>query len=158
MAVRGEWLDGLLEGDDRVRNLHSGQRKLLVPAGLGPADVHAEAASDGEPTDAPGVGGVQRVEQAGRIRAEGGDRVLAGDAAGQVDDVADVVPAGEGEECVPVGDVERLYGDQAGEERRNFGLAVRGDDDLVPAVDEREGGVGADHAQPAGDEDQRSTS
>ena len=84
--------------------------------------------------------------------------VLAGDAASQVNDVADVLAAGEGEEGLPVGDVERLYGDPAGEERRDFGPVMRGDDDLVSAVDERAGGVGADHAQPAGDEDHRTTS
>src|SRR5439155_27253075 len=95
-AVRGEWLDGLLEGDDQVRQLRGGQRELLVPAGLGPADVDAEAAGDGEPADAPGAGGLQRVEQAGRLRAEEADRILAGDAAGEVHDVADVVAAGEG--------------------------------------------------------------
>ena len=64
----------------------------------------------------------------------------------------------EGEEGVPVGDVEGFHGDPAGEERRDVGPAVRGDDDLVSEVDERAGGVGADHAQPAGDEDHRTTS
>ena len=57
---------------------------------------------------------------------------------------------GEGEEGVPVGDVEGFHGDPAGEERRDLGPAVRGDDDLVSEVDERAGGVGTDHAQPAG--------
>jgi hypothetical protein len=33
-----------------------------------------------------------------------------------------------------------------------------GDHDLVSEVDKRTGGVGADHAQPAGDEDHRITS
>ncbi len=75
-----------------------------------------------------------------------------------MDDVADVVPVGEGEERVPVGDVERFHRDPAGEERRDLGPAVRGDDDVVSEVDERAGGVGADHAQPAGDEDHRTTS
>src|SRR5581483_2472426 len=103
----------------------------------------------GEPAHAPGAGGVQRVEQAAHIRAEEADRVLAGDAAGEVDDVADVVATGEGEEGVPVGDVEGFNGDPAGEERRGLGPAVSGDDDLVSAVNERAGGVGADHAQPA---------
>ena len=157
-AVRGERLDGLLERDDQVRQLRGRQRELLVPGDLGPADVHAEAAGDGEPAHAPGAGGVQRVEQAGRVRAEEADRVLAGDGAGEVDDVADVVAVGEGEEGVPVGDVEGFHGDPAGEERRDLGPAVRGDDDLVSEVDERAGGVGADHAQPAGDEDHRTTS
>ena len=55
-------------------------------------------------------------------------------------------------EGVPVGDVEGFHGDPAGEERRDPGPAVRGDDDLVPEVDEGAGGVGADHAQAAGDE------
>jgi hypothetical protein len=75
-----------------------------------------------------------------------------------VDDVADVVAPAEGQEGVPVGDVEGLHGDPAGEERRDLGAAVRGDDDLVSEVDERAGGVGADHAQPSGDEDHRTTS
>jgi hypothetical protein len=52
-----------------------------MPGDLGAADVHAEAAGDGEPADTPGAGGVQRVEQAGQVRAEEGDGVL-GDAAG----------------------------------------------------------------------------
>jgi hypothetical protein len=86
------------------------------------------------------------------------DRILVGDAAGEVDDVADVVVAAEGEEGVPVGDVEAFHGDPAGEERRDLGPAVRGDDDLLSEVDERAGGVGADHAQPSGDEDHRTTS
>jgi hypothetical protein len=157
-TVRGEWLDGLLEGDDQVRQRCVGQRELLVPAGLGPTGVYIEAAGDGEPSDAPGAGGVQRVEQAGRVRAEVVDRVLVGDGTGEVDDVADVVAIGDGEEGVPVGDVEELHGDPAGEERRDLGPAVPGDDDLVSEVDERAGGVGADHAQPAGDEDHRTTS
>jgi hypothetical protein len=78
--------------------------------------------------------------------------------AGEVDDVADVVATGEGEEGVPVGDVEGFHGDPAGEERRDLGPAVRGDDDLVSEVAERAGGVGAGHAQPSGDEDHRTTS
>ena len=86
------------------------------------------------------------------------DRVLVGDAAGQVDDVADVVATGEGEEGVPVGDVEGFQRDPAGEERRDLGPVVRGYDDLVSEVDERPGGVRADHAQPSGDEDHRTTS
>jgi hypothetical protein len=75
-----------------------------------------------------------------------------------VHDVADVVAAGEGEESVPVGDVEGFHGDPAGEERRDLGPAVRGDDDLVSEVGERAGGVGSDHAEPAGNEDHRITS
>jgi hypothetical protein len=75
-----------------------------------------------------------------------------------VDDVADLVAAGQGEEGVPVGDVEGLHGNPAGQERRDLGPAVRGGDDLVPEVDERPGGVRADHAQPSGDEDHRTTS
>jgi len=75
-----------------------------------------------------------------------------------MDDVADVVATGEGEEGVPVGDVEGLHGDPAGEERRDLGPAVRGDDDLVSQIDERAGAVGADHAQATGDEDHRTTS
>ena len=113
-AVRGEWLDGLLEGDDQVRQRRGGQRELLVPGDLGAADVHAEAAGDGEPADPPGAGGVQRVEQTDRVRAEVADRILVGDAAGEVHDVADVVAIAEGEERVPVGDIEGLDGDPAG--------------------------------------------
>jgi hypothetical protein len=75
-----------------------------------------------------------------------------------VDDIADVVATGEGEEGIPVGDVEGFHGHPAGEERRDLDPAVRGDDHLVSEVDERAGGVGADHAQPAGDEDHRTTS
>jgi hypothetical protein len=75
-----------------------------------------------------------------------------------VDDAADVVAIAEGEEGVPVGDVEGFQGDPAGEERRDLGPAVRGDDDLVSEVDERAGSVGADHAEPASDEDHRMTS
>jgi hypothetical protein len=75
-----------------------------------------------------------------------------------VNDVGNVVAVGEAEERVPVGDVEGLHGDLAGEERRDLGPAVRGDENLLSLVDERAGGVGADHAQPSGDEDHRSTS
>jgi hypothetical protein len=64
----------------------------------------------------------------------------------------------EGEEGVPVGDVEGFHGDAAGEERWDLRPAVRGDDDLVSEVNEGAGGVGADHAQPSGDEDHRTTS
>jgi len=39
-------------------------------------------------------------------------------------DVADRVPFPEGEEGVPVGDVEGFDGDPAGEERRDLGPAV----------------------------------
>ena len=92
------------------------QRELLLPGDLGPAGVHAETAGKGEPADAPRAGGVQRVEQTHRVRAEVVDRILAGDAPGEVDDVTDVVAIAEGEERVPVGDVERLDGDSAGEE------------------------------------------
>ena len=38
------------------------------------------------------------------------------------------------------------------------GPAIRGDDDLASEVVERSGGVGADHAEPAGDQDHRTTS
>ena len=71
---------------------------------------------------------------------------------------ADVVAAGEGEEGVPVGDVEGFHGDPAGEERRDLGPSAGGDDDLVSEIGERAGGVGADHAEAAGDEDHRTTS
>ncbi len=53
-GVRGECFDGLLEREDQVRQLRCGQRKLLAPGGLGPADVHPEAAGDGEAADTPG--------------------------------------------------------------------------------------------------------
>ena len=86
------------------------------------------------------------------------DRVLVGDGAREVDDVADVVAAREAEEGVPVGDLEGFHGDPAREERRDLGPAVGGDDDLLSEVEERAGGVGADHAQSAGDEDHRTTS
>jgi hypothetical protein len=62
------------------------------------------AAGDGESADAPGAGGVQCVEQTDRVRAEVADRILVGDAAGEVDDVTDVVAIAEGEEGVPVGE------------------------------------------------------
>jgi len=74
-----------------------------------------------------------------------------------VDDVADAVPLAADEERVPVRDVEAFHGDPAGEERRDLGPAVRGDDH-VSEVDERAGGVGADHAQTFGDQDHRATS
>ena len=112
----------------------------------------------GEPADAPGAGGVQRVEQTDRVRAEEADGILIRDAAGEVDDVADVVATSEREERVPVGDVEGFHGDPAGEERRDFGPSAPGDDDVVSEVDERAGGVGADHAEAAGNEDHRTTS
>jgi hypothetical protein len=54
------------------------QREVLVPGGLGPTEVHAEAAGDDAPVDAPGAGGVQGVEQAGRVRAEEADRSSSG--------------------------------------------------------------------------------
>ena len=85
-------------------------------------------------------------------------RVLVGDAAGKVDDSADVVALAEAQEGVPAGDVEGFHGDPPGEERRDLGATVRGDDDLVAEVGERAGGVGADHAQASGDEDHRTTS
>jgi hypothetical protein len=135
-----------------------GSASPSCPGDLGPADVHAKAAGDGEPTGAPGGGGVQRVEQTDRVRPEVADRILVRDAAGEVDDVADVVAIAEGEEGVPVGDIEGFDGHPAGEERRDLGPAVRGDDNLLSEVDERAGGLGADHAQPAGDEDHRTTS
>lgn len=114
-------------------------RLCVVPAGLGPTGIDAEAAGDGEPADAPGAGGVQRVEEAGRLGAEEADLVLVGDAPGEVDDVADVVAVGEGEEGVAVGDVEGLHGDPAGEERGDLGPAVGGNDDLVFEIEERAG-------------------
>ena len=52
------------------------------------------------------------------------NRVLSGDAASEMDDVTDVVTIAEGEECVPVGDVEGLHGDPAGQERRHLGPVV----------------------------------
>ena len=75
-----------------------------------------------------------------------------------MDDVADLVAIGEREEGVAIGDVQRFHRDAAGEERRDLGAAVRGDHDVAPEVDERTGGVRADHAQPAGDQDHRITS
>ena len=48
-----------------------------------------------------------------------------------MDDVTDVVATGEGEEGVPVGDIERFHGARAGEKRRDLGPPVRGDDDPV---------------------------
>ncbi len=75
-----------------------------------------------------------------------------------MDDVADLVAIAEGEERFPVGDVEALHGDLAGEERREIGPAVRGDNHLVSEVDEGTGCVRADHAQSASDEDHRRTS
>ena len=92
------------------------------------------------------------------VRAEELDRVLVGDAAREMHDVADVVAIAEGQERVPIGDVESFHGDVAGEERRDLGPAMGGDDDLAAEIDERAGGVGADHAQPSGDEDHRTTS
>jgi hypothetical protein len=41
---------------------------------------------------------------------------------------------------------------------QDLGPVVGGDDDLMSEVGERAGGVGADHAEPAGDEDHRTTS
>jgi hypothetical protein len=137
--VWGEWLDGLLEGDDQVRQLRSGQRELLMPGDLGPTDVYPEAAGDGEPADAPGARGVQYVEETDRVRAEVADRILVGDAAGEVDDVTDVMAIAEGEEGVPIGDIEGFDGDSPGEKRRDVGPAVGGDDDVVSEVDERAG-------------------
>jgi hypothetical protein len=157
-AVGDERLGRLLEGDDQVRQLRGGEGKVLGPAGLRPADVDAEARCHGEAANGPGAGGVERVQERCRVVAEEGDRVLAGDAAREVDDAADVVALAEGEEGVAVVDVERLHRHPAGEERRHLGAAVGGDDDLFSFLDQRAGGVGADHAEPAGDEDHRSTS
>ena len=75
-----------------------------------------------------------------------------------MDDVPDVVPVAQREERVPVGDVQGLDRDAAVEEGGHLGGAVRGDDDLLPAVGEGGGGVRPDHPQAAGDEDHRSTS
>jgi hypothetical protein len=75
-----------------------------------------------------------------------------------VDDVADVVARGEGEKRVAVGDVEALHRDPAGEERWDLDSPVRGDHDLASEIHQRTGGVGANHAQPSGDEDHRITS
>ena len=60
-----------------------------MPRDLGPADVDAEAAGNGEPPDTPSPSGVQGVQQAGQVGAEEVDRVLTGDGAGQMDDVGD---------------------------------------------------------------------
>ena len=49
-----------------------------MPGDLRPADVHAEAARDGEPVDLPRPGGVERVEQTDRVRAEVADRIRPG--------------------------------------------------------------------------------
>src|SRR5207247_10954082 len=73
-------------------------------------------------------------------------------------DVAYVGGAGEGKRGLRVGEVGGFQGGPAGEERRDLGPGVGGDDDLVPEAGERVGGMGADHAQPAGDEDHRTTS
>ncbi|HEY5223913.1 MAG TPA: hypothetical protein VIJ18_12805 [Microbacteriaceae bacterium] len=40
-----------------------------MPGDFDPADVHAEAAGDGERADTPGAGGAQCIEKAGRVRA-----------------------------------------------------------------------------------------
>jgi hypothetical protein len=70
-----------------------------------------------------------------------------------VDDVGNVVAIREGEEGRSVGDVERLDGNPAGQEGRDLGSAVTGDDHLTAEVGERAGGVGTDHAEPTGNQD-----
>jgi len=80
------------------------------------------------------------------------------DGAGEVDDVGDVVPPPRARKASRFGDVEGFYGDPIGEERRDIGPAVRGDDDAVSEGAGGVGGVGADHAQASGDEDHRTTS
>ena len=100
-------------------------------AGLGATGVHAEAAGDGEPAHAPGAGGVQRVEQAGRVRAEEATGSSPGMEPARWTMSLISWRSAEGEEGVPVGDVERFHGDPADEERGDLGPAVRGDDDLV---------------------------
>jgi hypothetical protein len=77
------------------------------------------------------------------------------DAARQVDEVADRVALAEGQEGFAVGDVQGFHRDPAGQERRDFAAPVGRHDHVVAEVEERAGGVGADHAEPAGDEDHR---
>ena len=136
-AVRGDrLLDRLLERDDQVRQRHGRQVEPFVPRDLGPTQVDGETAGDGEPADAPGAGRVQRVEQPGQIGPEERDRVVAGDAAGEVDDVGDPVPLAQGEEGLAVGGVEGLHRDLAGQERGDVGPAMGSDDDLLAEVEQ----------------------
>lgn len=88
---------------------------------------------------------------------EEADRVVAGECAGEVDDVADPVPPAEGEQFGAVGGVERHDGDPVGEEGRDVAAVVTGDDHLASEIGQGASGVGADHAEAAGDEDHRSS-
>lgn len=135
-----------------MREVGGRQRKAFVPSVFVLPDVHADAAGDREPPYAPCTCRIQSVEQPDEVVAEVRDRVLGRDRAGQVHDVAELVLRAEREERVPVGDVELLHDDFAVEERRGIGTPVGRDDDLLSEVDQGAGGVGADHAEPTGNE------
>jgi hypothetical protein len=79
----------------------SSQTAEMVVVQDRPGVADPSEAGDLEP-GGPGrlVRSVQRVEQRGRVGAVKVDRVGAGDAAGEVDDVGDVVTAGEGQEGI----------------------------------------------------------
>jgi hypothetical protein len=74
-----------------------------------------------------------------------------------VDDPGDVVAAAQVQERLALGHVKSLDGGAA-EERGQVGVAVLGDDDALAEIEQGLRGVGADHPEPAGDEDHRSTS
>ena len=69
----------------------------------------------------------------------------------------DLVPVADGAKGVEVGQLRLLDRHAPLEEGRRRRLAVPGDDDLLAQVGERERRVGADRAEPAGDEDHRVT-
>jgi hypothetical protein len=74
-------------------------------------------------------------------------------------DPGDVVATAQVEERLAIGHVERLDAGAAwpGEERGQVGVAVPRDDDALAEIEEGPRGVRADHREPAGDEDHRST-
>lgn len=152
-AVRGEWLHGLLEGDDQVRQRRGGQRELLVPAAFGPADVHAEAAGDGKlrtPHVRAAFSALSRPVVSVRKKWTGSS---SGMVPARWDDIADVVATAEGQKGVPVGDVEGFHADRRGTTGRRCGGAWR----RRPRVRGRPARerCGRQSCQPSGDEDHR---
>ena len=68
-----------------------------------------------------------------------------------MDDPGDLVPISDGAKGVEVGKVRLLDRHASLEEGRRCGSAVPADDDGLAQVDQRQRGVGAERAEPAGE-------
>ena len=118
----------------------------------------ADAAGHREAPHPPGPPDLEGVQQHRGVPAHEHDRVRLLESDGrEVDDPGDLVPVADGENGVEVGQVRLLDRHPPLEEGRRRGPAVPGDDDLLAQVGERERRMGADRAEPAGDEDHRVT-